>query len=170
MYPGTYQPLQAVSLLLADLLQRPHSDEAGLSRGLIDATFEMYQVGEGIVSQSDPPRRQLSSSGKYAWSILVRTRKKALDLISQDHHVLLPSHMASSDFCICGQRIARLRAGDQDEDGSQTQWRDMAPSPGNAYEMTDRHDLTPTQMFVVNNDFDWDTWDASVGQLAGLMS
>jgi hypothetical protein len=170
MYPGTYQPLQAVSLLLADLLQRPYSNEASLSRGLIDATFEMYQVGEGIVSQSDPPRRQLSSSGKYAWSILVRTRKKALDLISQDHHVLLPSHMASSDFCICGQRIARLRTGDRDEDGSQTQWRDMAPSPGNAYEMTDRHDLTPTQMFVVNNDFDWDTWDASVGQLTGLMS
>ena len=164
MYPGTYQPLQAVSLLLADLLQRPHSDEAGLSRGLIDATFEMYQVGEGIVSQNDPPRRQLSSSGKYAWSILVRTRKKALDLIGQDHHVLLPSHMASSDFCICGQKIARLQAG------SQTQWRDTAPSPGNAYEMAERHDLTPTQVFVVNNDFDWDTWDASVGQLTGLMS
>jgi hypothetical protein len=170
MYPGTYQPLQAVSLLLADLLQRPYSDEAGLSRGLIDATFEMYQVGEGIVSQSDPPRRQLSSSGKYAWSILVWTRKKALDLIGQDHHVLLPSHMASSDFCICGQKIARLRAGDQDNDGPQTQWRDMAPLPGNAYEMTEKHNLTPTQVFIDNNDFDWDTWDASVGQLTGLMS
>ena len=155
MYPGTYQPLQAVSLLLADLLRRPHSDEAGLSRGLIDATFQMYQVGEGIVSQSHPPRRQLSSSGKYAWSILVRTRKKALDLIGQDHHVLLPSHMASSDFCICGQKIARQRAGNRDKDGSQTQWGDITPSPGNAYEMTERHDLTPTQEFIGNNDFDW---------------
>jgi hypothetical protein len=36
--------------------------------------------------------------------------------------------------------------------------------------MTDGHDLTPTQTFVINNDFDWDTWDASVGQLTGLMS
>ena len=170
MYPGTYQPLQAVSLLLADLLQRPHSDEASLSRGLIDACFETYQVDEGLVSQSDSPRRQLSSLGKDAWSILVRARKKALDLIDQDHHVLLPSHMASSDFCICGQKIARLRVGDRDNDGSQTQWRDIAPSPGNAYEMTERHDLTPTQAFIGNNDFDWDTWDASVGQLTGLMS
>jgi hypothetical protein len=170
MYPGIYQPLQAMSLLLADLLQRPYSDEASLSRGLIDACFGTYQVDEGVVSQSDSPRRQLSSLGKDAWSMLVRTRKKALDLIGQDHHVLLPSHMASSDFCMCGQRIVRLQVGGRDKDGSQTQWRDTAPSPRNTYELTEGQDLTPAQMIMGNIDFDWDMWDASVGQLPGFMS
>ena len=106
MYPGTYQPLQAVSLLLADLLRHPHSDDASLSRGLIDAVFELYQVDEGIVSENDPPKRQLSPSGRDAWTMLVRTRQRALQLVGMDHHVLFPSNLVASSRCICGEKTS----------------------------------------------------------------
>lgn len=74
MYPGTYQPLQTVALLFADLLQRPWSDEAFLSRGLVHAIFDMYHVDEGILSRNHSSKRNLSRSGKDAWSMLARRR------------------------------------------------------------------------------------------------
>ncbi|ETN37498.1 uncharacterized protein HMPREF1541_07120 [Cyphellophora europaea CBS 101466] len=96
MYPGTYQPLQAMSLLLADLLNFPHSDEAPTSQGLVDAIFDLYQVDQGMITASDPPRRRLSPSGREVWSMLGRLRNKAFEQMDQDPHVVLPTFIASS--------------------------------------------------------------------------
>jgi hypothetical protein len=178
MYPGTYQPLQAVSLLLADLQQHPWSDEASLSRGLVDAIFDLYQVDEGIVSRNDPPRRKLSTSGKDAWSMLARTRKKALEQIGQDPHVLFPQRLASSDFCLCGERIAgrnprRVSRTEQHQlQSSHGQWTEKPATPMNAYGLTEEeHGSIPAQDDLIGSvDFDWLEWDASVGLSMGLMS
>lgn len=177
MYPGTYQPLQAVALLLADLLQNPWSDDASLSRGLVDAIFDLYQVDEGMVSRNDPPRRKLSTSGKDAWSMLVRTRKKALEHIGQDPHVLFPQRLATSDFCLCGERIAGRdpRRPDRDEQpqlqSAHGQWTERPTTPMNAYGLAEEEQGSiPAQDDLIGNvDFDWLEWDASVGVLMGSM-
>lgn len=189
MYPGTYQPLQAVSLLLADLLQHPYSDNAALSRGLIDAIFELYQVDEGIVSQNDPPRRQLSPSGREAWTMLVRTRRKALEQVGMDHHVLFPSAVVSSSTCICGERIddngndargaqtvqsRREQQQQQQITGGELQ---LDPPP---QQITQQQGLVsedptavatpmPGQMLIDHVDFDWHAWDNALGPSVGLM-
>ncbi|KAK4948637.1 hypothetical protein LTR10_012641 [Elasticomyces elasticus] len=173
MYPGTYQPLQAVSLLLADLLQHPYSDDASLSRGLIDAIFELYQVDEGIVSQNDPPTRQLSPSGRDAWAMLVRTRRRALEQTGVDHHVLYPSSVVSSSTCICGERIAHDMGSGP---GSQQQWggqptpsggRHDEAEPDLLYEDQDPPGLSPG--ILGQMDFDWRAWDSALGPSEGML-
>ncbi|OAL25418.1 hypothetical protein AYO20_10452 [Fonsecaea nubica] len=174
MYPGTYQPLQAVSLLLADLLQHPYSDDAALSRGLIDAIFELYQVDEGIVSQSDPPRRQLSPSGRDAWTMLVRTRRKALEQVGMDYHVLFPSNAVLSSRCICGERISAVES--QAAAHQQTMHRTrpgegQPPVPPLSQDMQgdNQGDQAPGQMLYDQVDFDWHAWDTALGPSIGLM-
>jgi hypothetical protein len=182
MYPGTYQPLQAVSLLLADLLRHPHSDDADLSRGLIDAIFELYQVDEGIVSQNDPPRRQLSPSGRDAWTMLMRTRQKALQQVGMDHHVLFPSNLVTgSSRCICGEKIS-VDGHDIGVRGSQT-GRVQSSVPNQQIAVSDNgmgsqlpHDMqegevqqSPGEMLYDQVDFDWHEWDNALGPSAGLM-
>jgi hypothetical protein len=39
LYPGAYQPLQPVAVLLTDLLNKPQSLEASKSRALLEKTF-----------------------------------------------------------------------------------------------------------------------------------
>ncbi|OAP61017.1 hypothetical protein AYL99_06021 [Fonsecaea erecta] len=173
MYPGTYQPLQAVSLLLADLLQHPYSDDAALSRGLIDAIFELYQVDEGIVSQSDPPRRQLSPSGRDAWTMLVRTRRKALELVGMDYHVLFPSNAVLSSRCICGEKISASDQHHHQQQDSTMQYQPTRPGEGQQPPITPQipqdmpgEQTTPGQMLY---DFDWHAWDNALGPSIGLM-
>lgn len=178
MYPGTYQPLQAISLLLADLLQHPWSDEATLSRGLVDAIFEMYQVDEGIVSSTDPPRRRLSASGKDAWSMLARTRKKALEQVGQDPHVLFPQRLASSDLCLCGERIAGRNPhadggnGQRHSRSSHGQFAGAAATPLTTYSLPngEHAPMTAHNDLIDGVDFDWQEWDASLGLSIGPMS
>lgn len=169
MYPGTYQPLQALSLLLADLLQYPHADEASESRGLVDAAFDLYQADEGIVSQNSPPRRKLSSSGKDAWSILSRTRKKALANINQDPYVLIPSPKVFSDFCICGERISRSRQSVRDDPVLTNSHGHNVAFPPNSQDAPDDYRLTPGPMLMENADFDWQEWDYSLGISTGML-
>ncbi|KIW31647.1 hypothetical protein, variant 1 [Cladophialophora immunda] len=174
MYPGTYQPLQAVSLLLADLLQHPYSDDAALSRGLIDAIFELYQVDEGIVSQSDPPRRQLSPSGRDAWTMLVRTRRKALEQVGMDYHVLFPSNAVLSSRCICGEKISVV-----DTDAVTHQQALQPTRPGEGQQpppppipqdmQGEQTEQAPGQMLYDQVDFDWHAWDNALGPSIGLM-
>ena len=47
MYPGTFQSLQPLAALLADLLGHPQSSRAEQSRGLVDVVFKIYQVVNG---------------------------------------------------------------------------------------------------------------------------
>lgn len=170
MYPGTYQPLQAVSLLLADILQHAHSDDATLSRGLIDAIFELYQVDEGIVSQSEPPRRQLSPSGKDAWTMLVRTRRKALEQIGVDHHVLYPSPVISSSFCICGVRIAQentVAPGAQQHGGDQSTAGQQEPMMDPFAVNEEQPGLSPGILGPMT--IDWRAWDNALDPSIGMI-
>lgn len=174
MYPGTYQPLQAVSLLLADLLQHPHSDDANLSRGLIDAIFDLYHVDEGIVSQHEPPKRLLSPSGRDAWTMLVRTRQRALQQVGMDHHVLFPSKVITSNRCICGEKIS---VGGHDHGAAAVEATGRGSVGGGSglssqlpEEMQeDQAEQTPGQMLYDPVDFDWHAWDNALGPSVGLM-
>lgn len=168
MYPGTYQPFQALSLVLADLLHNPHSDEASLSRGFVDATFYLYRIDEGIVSQIDPPRRQLSVSGRSAWSMLARTRKKALEIIGEDHHVLLPSHMISADNCVCGERIASSKQAPPREDSAGSQAQDNSVLGSTPCTFPEDHLNAVQELF--SNEFNWQEFEASMAQEAGFLS
>lgn len=122
MYPGTYQPLQPLSLILADLIEKPESEEVDTSIGLVDAMFALYQVGEGVTNPGTLPgpsssrtrsnvrRRNLSPAGQEAWSFLVSARRKALLQLGQDPHVLLPVSVDWTTFsqqaCVCGGIMA----------------------------------------------------------------
>ncbi|KAL9609995.1 MAG: hypothetical protein Q9167_005268 [Letrouitia subvulpina] len=178
MYPGTYQPLQAVALLLADLLQRPWSDEAQLSRGLVDAVFEIYHVDQGMVCRNEPPKRNLSPSGKEAWSMLARTRKRALERIGQDSHVFFPQRLATSEFCICGERVSGQNSPRDNSDAeSRTQsprgpWRDEFATTLNSDTLGEEEQRSTASQddLIGTNNFDWLEWDSSVGPSMGLMS
>lgn len=168
MYPGTYQPLQAMSLLLTDLLSYPHSDEAPVSQGLVDAIFDLYQVDHGMITSTDPPQRTLSPSGREAWSMLWCIRSKALKQMDQDPHVVLPSSTASSHTCICGERIAHeVLLTDAPEQSEVSPWdaeeeeSEMALPPGQVLPIVE---TAPGQM-----GFDWDEWDAYLGSATGTM-
>jgi hypothetical protein len=169
MYPGTYQPLQAVSLLLADLLQRPNSDEAELSRGLVDCVFDQYQVDEGLVSHNNPPNRRLSPLGRDAWSMLARTRKKVLEQLGEDHHVLIPSSVPRSDICICGERIARNQRDIRPEEGDRVEPAETFESTVDLSEIMNNRGLSPVTV-MGNADFNWEEWDATVGASIGFVS
>ena len=176
MYPGTYQPLQAVALLLADLLRQPWSDEASRSRGLIDAIFEIHHVDEGMLSHSNPPKRNLSSSGKDAWSMLARTRRKALERFGLDSHVLLPDSMPTSDFCLCGERIVEQKSSPgtleeiQPPQSSHAQPRESFASPVHSGPFSEGQDPAVAHGDSLGSiDFNWLEWDASVGSSTGLM-
>lgn len=169
MYPGTYQPLQAVSLLLADILQHSYSDDASLSRGLIDAIFELYQVDEGIVSQNEPPRRRLSPSGKDAWTLLARTRRKALERIGVDHHVLYPSPVVCSSSCICGVRVAPEKPG---EPSTQLYWSGDRSTAGQQEIAMDPLVVDEEQAGLTTDSLghiDWAAWDNAVGSSLGML-
>ncbi|KAK6369419.1 hypothetical protein LTS17_009762 [Exophiala oligosperma] len=171
MYPGTYQPLQAVATLLADLLQHPHSDHAALSRGLIDAIFELYQVDEGIVSRDEPPQRQLSPAGKDAWTMLLRTRRKALEHIGADHHVLYPSPTISSSSCICGDQIVNDESTAPSSHPHSS--GDLSPAvqeemPREFFQVDEEQShLSPGILSQMN--FDWRAWDNALDPSIGMM-
>jgi hypothetical protein len=167
MYPGTYQPLQAMSLLLADLLNYPHSDEAPTSQGLVDAIFDLYQVDHGMMTGTDPPRRKLSPSGREAWSMLGRLRSKALEQMDQDPHVVLPSFIASSHLCVCGERIAHEAI--LSEAPAQPDLPPWDPELESEMALAARQDTPMAESMPGQMGFDWDEWDAYLGSATGTM-
>ncbi|KAH8797355.1 fungal-specific transcription factor domain-containing protein [Xylogone sp. PMI_703] len=77
LYPGTYQPLQAMAILLSDLLRNPQSEEAQHSRTLVERLFSMVgSDGVGWYKDLDS-RRNLSTAGKEVWKMLRRLRRQA---------------------------------------------------------------------------------------------
>lgn len=187
MYPGTYQPLQPLSLLLADLLQYPYSDEAAESRSLVDLIFNLYQVDEGIISPNNPPRRQLSNAGKDAWTILSRTRRKAWAIVGWDSHAFFPSQRVSSDYCVCGERISRNYSEGNDpiisvagESGEGTYGAGIMPDeehqqfpeltslpPGTTPVSSSAIGVTLSEPVGVG-DFDWQEWDSTMNMHMGM--
>ncbi|KAH8816721.1 fungal-specific transcription factor domain-containing protein [Xylogone sp. PMI_703] len=179
MYPGTYQPLQPLSLLLADLLQYPYSDEADESRGLVDLIFNLYQVDEGIVSPSNPPSRRLSGAGKDAWAILSRTRRKAWGIVGWDSHAFFPSQRVSSDYCVCGERVSKMyqqddpiiSVDDDTNDGLNSYGDDVIPEEHQSHPelMSLPPGTTPGLSEAVGvGDFDWQEWDSTMNMNMGM--
>jgi hypothetical protein len=79
VYPGNYQPLQAVAVLLADLADAPASFEASTSRRLIDCVFSLLgPAGSGVVAHHDghAQQRRLSTSSQEVWTMLRRLRRR----------------------------------------------------------------------------------------------
>lgn len=154
--------------MLADMIESPHSEQALESRGLVDATFELYEVDEGIVDHYDSNGRKLSPYGREAWALLLRTRRKALEQAGKDPHVLLPSISSMTDECICGEESSL-----QDNfarEGSTAQ----IPNTGDTTEddislraLFEPGDLDMTNM--ENHSFDWNEWDLRQGNAAGML-
>ena len=159
--------MQAMSLLLADLLNFPHSDEAPTSQGLVDAIFDLYQVDQGMITGTDPPRRKLSPSGREAWSMLGRLRKKALEQMDQDPHVVLPSLIASSHVCVCGEPIAHERLLSNENDHPEMPSWDATLGVDAGMPLRQGTPLVGHETGQMG--FDWDEWDAYLGSAAGTM-
>lgn len=79
LYPGMYQALHPIAIILADLWNRPHSSEATTSRLLMDRVFSLLGPDGGVVTATDnsSTRRHLSTGGKKAWSVLYKMKRNA---------------------------------------------------------------------------------------------
>jgi hypothetical protein len=90
IYPGNYQPLQAVALLLTDILDKPTSNEASASHYLIDRVFSLLGEEDGVVAEQNGhlQQRKLSISGKKAWAMLWHLRRRALQSMGADPSIL----------------------------------------------------------------------------------
>lgn len=93
LYPGAYQPLQPVAVLLTDLLNNPLSLEASKSRILLEKTFSLLgpegRVTNGTLSVSCwPDQRYASAGAKQAWMRLEKLRSKVWQKLGLDHRVL----------------------------------------------------------------------------------
>jgi hypothetical protein len=174
MYPGTYQPLQPLSILLADLLKHPYSDEAEASRGLVDAAFELYQVDQGLISLETSDRHQhfhkrhLTNLGREAWLMLLRTRKKALEQTGFDPHVLLPSRTSMTGQCVCGEKVWQP---DLDKDKPPT--RTVGdPATQQTRSVSEPLSLlnTPVIEHPIAASFDWEEWDSLLGNVTDIFS
>lgn len=161
MYPGIYQPLQPLAVLLTDLLRCPYSDEALLPRSLIDAVFDLYRVDHGVVSEGVSPLRSLSTFGKDAWWMLIRARTKALEVVGQDPHVLYPFRVAADQKCVCGNPL-KVKTS-----------QDAATNLQFDSKYFDPPDIDVDRVIEQAQEplgFGWEEWDALLGDGAGLMA
>jgi hypothetical protein len=83
LYPGAYQPLQPVAVLLVDLSDHPTSREAAESRALIDRTFSLLGPNGRITNRSGVEEaawqtcQMPSSTGaRQVWVVLEKLRSK----------------------------------------------------------------------------------------------
>jgi hypothetical protein len=177
-YPRTYQPLHALSIILADLMTGANStiqDQQAslLSRGLVDAVFELYETGEGIVTAGELCRRQLSPEGNHVWTMLLNARRTAFERMGQDPHVLIPSTTSStSETCTCGKRIAaeltsiNHQANPPDrsaQDAGLPEGADLDAADANLGTLRDEEQGEAEE--DLNLDFDWEMWDAVFGNV-----
>jgi hypothetical protein len=90
MYPGNYQPLQAVAALLADMLENPSSPETQQSRFLIDTVFSLNQREHGVVAEDNGhvQPRHLSDGDKRAWTMLRKFRHRVWKQMGIDPTVM----------------------------------------------------------------------------------
>lgn len=90
MYPGNYQPLQAMAVVLTDLVDNPTSNEAFRSRQLVDSIFSLLGDSGGVVAEHDGHliERKLPASGKECWTMLWALRRRAWRSMGVDPSVI----------------------------------------------------------------------------------
>ncbi|KZF22418.1 hypothetical protein L228DRAFT_201510, partial [Xylona heveae TC161] len=93
LYPGAYQPLQPVAVLLIDLFHNPHSTEAQKSRRLLERTFSLLGPEGRITNGTShvacwPEQRHASAGAKQAWMRLERLRSRVWQKLGLDSSVL----------------------------------------------------------------------------------
>ena len=94
--PGTHQPMHPSVILLVDLYERPNSEEAPISRALIDKFFSISEPGGMIANDgeetitSKQPRRE---SHHEEWSLLRRLREKAWQKAGLDPKIFWTKEM-----------------------------------------------------------------------------
>lgn len=93
LYPGAYQPLQCVAVLLIDLLKAPVSPEAAKSQSLLENIFSLLgpegRISSGTLNVTSWPNQRYASAGaKQAWMRLEKLRSKVWQKLGLDHSVL----------------------------------------------------------------------------------
>jgi hypothetical protein len=101
LYPGAYQPLQPVAVLLIDLLNNPKSEESARSRALLEKAFSMLGPGGRMTNGSLgvncwPDQRYASGGSKQAWMRLEKLRSKVWQKLGLDHNVLWMRSISAS--------------------------------------------------------------------------
>jgi len=86
-WSGTFHPMHATIILLIDLHDRPHSDEAPRSRAMIDKMLSFSSPEKGLVNDKFTAV-PLKEGGTEAWIMLRKLRHKAWQLAGLDPDVL----------------------------------------------------------------------------------
>ena len=85
-WSSMYHLIHATIILLIDLHERPHSDEAALSRAMIDKMFSLSSPGKGLADERFTV--PLKEGGTEAWTMLRSLRHRAWQKAGLDPDVL----------------------------------------------------------------------------------
>ncbi|KFY48492.1 hypothetical protein V495_01306 [Pseudogymnoascus sp. VKM F-4514 (FW-929)] len=132
LYPGAYQPLQCVAVLLIDLLKAPQSLEASKSQALLEHTFSLVgpegRITNGTLNVASWPNQRYPSAGaKQAWMRLEKLRSKVWQKLGLDHSVLWARTIGKTTQQSGSTDTARTRSSI-----SQTTAQQPVPSEQNA--------------------------------------
>ncbi|KAK5095879.1 hypothetical protein LTR70_003198 [Exophiala xenobiotica] len=86
-WSSMYHPMHATIILLIDLHDRPHSDEAPRSRAMIDRMFSLGSPEKGLVDDKFTAV-PLKEGGTEAWTMLQKLRHRAWQKAGLDPDVL----------------------------------------------------------------------------------
>lgn len=119
LYPGAYQPLQPVAVLLIDLLNNPQSEESSKSRALLEKAFSMLgprgRMTNGSLRVNCWSDLRYSSGGsRQAWTRLEKLRTKVWQKLGLDHDVLWMRSISASTT-----PSERLRVSEQTQQSTQ---------------------------------------------------
>ncbi|KAK5166846.1 uncharacterized protein LTR77_007575 [Saxophila tyrrhenica] len=108
-WPGNHQPLNAIMLLLTDLLDKPNSAHAARSRQAIDLVFALLGPDGGIVAGAGAEhtitKRPLLEGGHESWQYLQQFRARVWrnfgldqsDITTREQAVLICSNASVTD-------------------------------------------------------------------------
>ena len=83
LYPGNYQPLQAVSVLLVDMLHHPAAPETVESRRLIDSIFSLIGPDGRVTASGSDGSSHISP--RDVWQRLENLRRKVWAKMGLDY-------------------------------------------------------------------------------------
>jgi hypothetical protein len=151
LYPRIFQPLQALSVLIAELFSDPFGEHALHCRAMVDSVLRLYQVDEGVMGIGlEDDRRELSVVGRETWDYILRARANALRKAGKDPHVLVPSIAPTKTTCVCGLEMSD-QVGRKSHERSEREQFDVADTVA---------DLDGSAQSPADMGLDWDAWDA----------